>query len=154
MLSQAGLSDRVDLVIAPLVDATIGERTFQWYDLGPRLSTLGEKIDFLFVDGPPGKVQSLSRYPALPVLLPYLSPRATIFVDDGAREDETKMVAMWGEMDSVAFEAEALDFLPHAPFLLTMQGSESRIAELRRAREERPDAVDDVEVLGRRSGTS
>ncbi len=155
LLEQAGLSDRVELTLAPLVALQIAERTFQWYDLAPRLNSLAEKIDLVFVDGPPGKVQTLSRYPALPVLLPHLSPRALVFVDDGSREDETKMVAMWAEMEAVAFETEALDFLPHAPVLLTMAGSESRVAELRRAREERgePEA-EEIEVFGRRSGTS
>ncbi len=154
LLEQAGLADRVELVQAPLVDVTLGDRTFQWYDLGPRLKSLTEKIDLVFVDGPPGKVQSLSRYPALPILLPHLSPRALVFVDDGAREDETRMVAKWAEIDSVAFETEALDFLPHAPVLLTMAGSESRVAELRRARDEQP--ADEISVFnqGRRSGTS
>jgi predicted O-methyltransferase YrrM len=140
LLEQADLSDRVELVLAPLVDLNLNDRTFQWYDLAPRLRTLIEKIDLVFVDGPPGKVQSLSRYPTLPVLLPHLSPRALVFVDDGAREDETRMVTMWAELDSVAFETEALDFLPHAPVLLTMLG-DSRIAELRRAREERAEAA-------------
>ncbi len=158
LLEQAGLSDRVELVLAPLVDLKLDDRAFQWYDLEPRLGTLTEKIDLVFVDGPPGKVQSLSRYPALPILLPHLSPRALVFVDDGSREDETKMVTMWAEMDGVAFEMEALDFLPHAPMLLTMAGSETRVAELRRARDERTDASveSEVELFGpsRRSGTS
>jgi predicted O-methyltransferase YrrM len=140
LLEQAGLSERVELVLAPLVELELNNRRFQWYDLAPRLRTLIEKIDLVFVDGPPGKVQSLSRYPTLPVLLPHLSPRALVLVDDGAREDETRMVTMWAELDSVAFETEALDFLPHAPVLLTMAG-ESRIAELRRAREERAEAT-------------
>lgn len=153
LLEQAGLSDRVELLDAPLVEIEVNGRKFQWYDLGRRLETLGEKIDFLFVDGPPGKMQSLSRYPALPILMPHLSPRALVFVDDGAREDEMKMVAMWREADAFAFESEALDFLPHAPTLLTMAG-ESRVAELRRAREERAEPTEDVELFGRRSGTS
>jgi predicted O-methyltransferase YrrM len=156
MLEQADLSDRVELIHAPLVEVTVNGRSFQWYDLSRRLETLGEKIDFLFVDGPPGKMQSLSRYPALPILMLHLSPRALVFVDDGAREDERKMVAMWRAADSFAFESEALDFLPHAPVLLTMAG-ESRVAELRRAREERTDLPgDDIELFspGRRSGTS
>lgn len=152
LLEQAELSDRVQLISAPLSDLGLNGRTFQWYDLGSHLKTLGDKIDLLFVDGPPGKVQSLSRFPALPMLLPYLSPRATVVVDDGAREDEVKMVELWRELDDVEFEAEALDFLPHAPVILTMQG-ESRIAELRRAREERADQSEERELFGRRSGT-
>lgn len=153
MLRHADLLDRVELVHAPLVDLSLNGRTFQWYDLGPKLASLAEKIDFLFVDGPPGKVQTLSRFPALPMLAPHLSPRALVVVDDGAREDEMRMVEMWREIDGVGFEQETLDFLPHAPMLLTM-GAEARVAELRRAREER--AEDEEANLfgqGRRSGT-
>jgi predicted O-methyltransferase YrrM len=155
MLEHADLLDRVELAHAPLVDLALNDRTFQWYDLGAKLAALTEKIDFLFVDGPPGKVQTLSRFPALPILASHLSPRALVVVDDGAREDEMKMVEMWSEMDGVGFEKETLDFLPHAPMLLTM-GSEGRVAELRRAREERSDEEEDVGLFGqgRRSGTS
>jgi predicted O-methyltransferase YrrM len=151
LLEQAELSDRVQLISAPLTDLALNGRTFQWYDVGSLLRSLNDKIDLLFVDGPPGKVQSLSRFPALPMLLPHLSPRATVVVDDGAREDEVKMVELWRGLDDVAFDAEAIDFLPHAPVILTMQG-ESRIAELRRAREERADQ-EEREMFGRRSGT-
>ena len=136
--SRRDLSDRVELMLAPLADLKLGGRVFQWYDLGALLMKLPEKIDLLFVDGPPGKVQSLSRYPALPIFAQHLSPRALVIVDDGAREDELEMVRLWRELDGVGFEAEALDFLPHAPVLLTMAASESRIAELRRAREGSP----------------
>ena len=151
LLEQAELSDRVHLVSAPLTEITLNGRTFQWYDLGSLLRSLNDRIDVLFVDGPPGKVQSLSRFPALPMLLPHLSPRATVVVDDGAREDEVKMVELWRGLDDVAFDAESIDFLPHAPVILTMQG-ESRIAELRLAREERADQ-EERELFGRRSGT-
>lgn len=156
MLRHADLLDRVELVLAPLVDVTLNGRTFQWYDLGAKLATLAEKIDFLFVDGPPGKVQTLSRFPALPMLASHLSLRALVMVDDGAREDEIRMVEMWRELDGMSFEREALDFLPHAPVLLTM--SESRIAELRRPRDERADGEEEnregVELFSRRSVTS
>jgi len=135
LLEHAGLADRVEVVLAPLADLTLGGRTFQWYDLGALLMKLPEKIDLLFVDGPPGKVQSLSRYPALPIFAQHLSSRALVIVDDGAREDEIEMVELWRDLEGVGFEAEALDFLPHAPVVLTMVTGESRIAELRGARE-------------------
>jgi len=157
LLAQAGLSERAELVLAPLSDLALNDRTFQWYGLGPLLETLSEKIDLLFVDGPPGKVQSLSRFPALPMLAPHLAPRAMVIVDDGAREDEIEMVKRWRDLDGGGFEAEALDFLPHAPVLLTMAASESRVAEFRLAREEREENTgEDLEVFshGRRSGTS
>jgi predicted O-methyltransferase YrrM len=158
LLEQAELSSWVQPVIAPLAQCSVGDRASDWYDLDPLLRMLSEKIDFLFVDGPPGKIQSLSRYPALPILAPYLAPRALVFVDDGGRNDETQMIELWRELEDVAFQSEALDFLPHAPVLLTMAGGESRVAELRLAREERADQVsaENVEVFGgeRRSGVS
>ncbi len=153
LLAQAELSDRVELILAPLTDLSLNGRTFQWYDLGALMPALTEKVDLLFVDGPPGKVQSLSRYPALPLLAPHLSPRALVVVDDGAREDEVRMVEMWRDLDGVGFEVEALDFLPHAPVLLTM-GGESRVAELRRPRPEDSDEDVGLFAQGRRSGAS
>ena len=35
------------------------------------------------------------------------------------------MVELWRELDGVAFETEALDFLPHAPVLLTMAAAKA-----------------------------
>jgi hypothetical protein len=67
------------------------------------------------------------------------------------------MVELWGETEGLEFEREALDFLPHAPVLLTMTASDSRVAELRRAREELAEgSAEDVGLFGqgRRSGTS
>ena len=157
LLEQAGLSGWVQPVKAPLADCSVGDRTFSWYALEPLLSTLSEKIDFLFVDGPPGKIQSLSRYPALPILAPHLSPRSLVFVDDGGRDDEMEMIERWRALDDVTFESEELDFLPHSPVLLTIAG-ESRVAELRVAREEHAGhaPAENVEVLSgeRRSGVS
>ncbi len=120
LLEQAGLSGWVEPVLAPSDGAQARRPRFDWYGLDPLLRTLNDKIDFLFVDGPPGKMQSLSRYPALPVLAPHLAPRAFVFVDDGARDDELQMIELWRELEDVAFESETLDFLPHAPVLLTM----------------------------------
>jgi predicted O-methyltransferase YrrM len=158
LLEQAELSSWVRPVIAPLVQCSVGARAFDWYGLDPLLRTFNEKIDFLFVDGPPGKMQSLSRYPALPILAPHLAPRAVVFVDDGARDDEMQMIALWHELEDVAFESEALNFLPHAPVLLTMAGGDGRVAELRLAREERAEqaAAENVGLFGgeRRSGVS
>jgi predicted O-methyltransferase YrrM len=130
-LRQTELSDRVDLVEAPLVEQRFGEHTLQWYDLAPLLRTLSEKIDFLFVDGPPGKTQPLSRYPALPVLRPHLSAQAQILVDDGRRDDEARMVELWRGLEGVSFDTEVLSFLPRSPILLTMPASQNRVAELR-----------------------
>jgi predicted O-methyltransferase YrrM len=133
LLEQTELGSWVDLVDAPLVEQTFGALTMQWYDVGGRLDALPHGVDLLFVDGPPGKVQPLSRYPALPVLLPYLSPDAHIVIDDGVRSDEMRMVELWRELGA-PFEVETLDFLPRAPFLIRMALREARAAEQREGR--------------------
>ena len=97
------------------------------------LRGLQEKIDFLFVDGPPGKLQPFSRYPALPVLMPHLSPDAHILVDDGLRDNEAKMIDLWRDLD-ISFEAERLGFLPHAPFLIELTGGGKQATTVRRFR--------------------
>lgn len=148
-LKEIELADWVDLIEVPLVEQTFGTLTMQWYDLAPLLRTLAGKIDLVFVDGPPGKMQSLSRYPALPVLIPHLSPHALVVVDDGRREDEMRMIELWGELD-VPFEVELLGFLPRAPVLLKMGASDSRVAELRALKETAAEA--DFPAAERRSG--
>ena len=155
-LDQAGLLEWVELVTAPLVEQQIGERSFAWYELAPLLARLKDDIDLLFVDGPQGKKQSLSRYPALPVLAPHLAPQAIVFVDDGGREDETRMIELWRELDDVAFASETLSFLPRAPVLLTMASRESRVAELHPLKGEEPEATEAGADFApeRRSGTS
>ena len=116
-LEQTELADWVQLVETPLVEQQFGDRAVQWYDLAPLLRNLPEKIDLLFIDGPPGRMQPLSRYPALPVLGPHLSPQALVVVDDGGREDETRMIELWRELD-MPFDSETLSFLPRSPILL------------------------------------
>jgi predicted O-methyltransferase YrrM len=147
-LRQTELSDRVDLIEAPLVEQCFGDLTLNWYDLAPLLRTLSEKIDFLFVDGPPGKTQPLSRYPALPALGRHLAAQALILVDDGRREDEARMVDLWRDLDGVSFDTEVLAFLPRSPILLTTPASENRVAELRRTPDARvPAAADEPDVI-------
>jgi predicted O-methyltransferase YrrM len=133
-LKQTDLTDWVELIEVQLVEQDFGSHRMQWYDIRSYLRGLSEKIDFLFVDGPPGKLQPLSRYPALPVLLPHLSPDALILVDDGLRESETKIVELWRDLD-VSFEAETLSFLPHSPILIELNAGNANVAELRRLRD-------------------
>ncbi|MDQ1292588.1 MAG: hypothetical protein QG608_468 [Actinomycetota bacterium] len=57
-----------------------------------------EKIDLLFVDGPPASTGPRSRMPALPILRERLSPGALIVLDDLVREDEQEILRRWQEM--------------------------------------------------------
>lgn len=49
------------------------------------------KIDLLVIDGPPSSTNPDARYPALEHLIPLLSPKATIVLDDVDREEERKL---------------------------------------------------------------
>ena len=131
-LQDTELSDWAALVETPLVEQRFGSLDLQWYDLDPLLRGMSETIDILFVDGPPGRIQPLSRYPALPVLKPHLSEQAIVLVDDGRRDDEMRMVELWRELD-ISFDVEPLSFLPRSPLLLTVPANPNWIAELRRA---------------------
>jgi predicted O-methyltransferase YrrM len=49
------------------------------------------KIDLLVIDGPPSSTNPDARYPALEHLVPLLSPKATIVLDDVYRDEERKL---------------------------------------------------------------
>ena len=119
----------------------------------PLLPNLPGSIDILFIDGPPGRLQPLSRYPALPAARPHLSPHALVVVDDGRREDEAQMIELWREL-GIPFDAETLSFIPRAPVMLTMGVGEARIVELRRVAEQAEAAARRAAERGaeRRSG--
>ena len=62
---------------------------YSWYS---RASLKGiSKIDLLVIDGPPSATNPDARYPALENLLPLLSAKATIMLDDANRADERKL---------------------------------------------------------------
>jgi predicted O-methyltransferase YrrM len=88
-----GLERHVTVLHAGLNDLTLGAGTWQWYDTG-FLANL-PSVDLLIVDGPPMWLQKESRYPALPVIADYLSPDATILIDDADRPDEKNIVTKW-----------------------------------------------------------
>lgn len=97
------LQDIATVVHAPLKKYDINGHTWLWYDL--ECLELDQAIDFLFIDGPPGSIQKLSRYPALPLLFGQLSEKVTIILDDGIREDEKKIVDLWlNEFDKLSCE--------------------------------------------------
>jgi hypothetical protein len=62
---------------------------YKWYSK----STLKglAKIDLLVIDGPPSSTNPDARYPALAHLIPLLSLKATIVLDDVFREEERKL---------------------------------------------------------------
>lgn len=90
-----GLGDFVKIIYAPLVSCEIEGKEFKWYDT----STFNEsmKIDFAIIDGPPGHIQPMSRYPFFSKLRHHFAKGSKILLDDALRHDELKMVELWKE---------------------------------------------------------
>ncbi len=87
-----GLANHAEVVDAPLVEHRLRHGTMLWYSLerlppGP--------IDLLLVDGPPVGLQSLSRYPAVPLLVDRLTDGAWVVLDDADRASERAVVERW-----------------------------------------------------------
>ena len=93
-----GLKDFITILDAPLIEHNISEQTWLWYDVN--LLDITSPIDLLFIDGPPRKIQELSRYPALTLLQSKLSEYTIIILDDGNRDDEKEIVTKWKEQYS------------------------------------------------------
>ena len=94
-----GLQDWVEIHHAPLIRHELHERPYPWYDV-TSLNLLG-KVNLLIVDGPRGDVSKLTRFPAVPVLLPWLERGCLVLVDDASRPDEREMIQRWMELELV-----------------------------------------------------
>lgn len=88
-----GLCDVATLLDAPLRPIEIMGRSWMWYGI-PDQERLGP-IDLLVIDGPPADSVPDVRYPAVPLLLPFLAPDAIVVVDDCIRRGEQEIVARW-----------------------------------------------------------
>lgn len=118
-LANQGLDEFARVYESPLKDTAVDVGSFRWYDL----SVLDEipDIDLLVIDGPPGNIQNLSRYPALPILYGKLAKEAVIIMDDGRRRDEKQIVAMWLDR-YVDLESRFID-TEKGTFLITRKGN-------------------------------
>jgi predicted O-methyltransferase YrrM len=92
LVGQHGLNEWAAVYNAPLEEVSIGNQVFTWYSQEPSFE---HRIDLLIVDGPPADVGEMARYPAIPLLLPWLSEDATIVLDDVDREDEKSILEAW-----------------------------------------------------------
>jgi predicted O-methyltransferase YrrM len=92
-LRRHGLEGFASIRHAPLRPLTLNGQSWLWYD--PALLDDVKAIDLALIDGPPGDLQRLARYPALPVLMPRLSPDAEVVMDDYRRRDEREIASRW-----------------------------------------------------------
>lgn len=92
-LKKHQLSKYGQVFYAPLKKHHIEDEEWLWYDIDGL--TIEDEIDLLIIDGPPARIQSLARYPALPLLNKILSKNVTIILDDANRTDEKKITDRW-----------------------------------------------------------
>jgi hypothetical protein len=90
-----GLSEIVEIRLAPLTQNTFLSRNQLWYDTA-ELSDLAS-VDLLVVDGPPTDTDPEIRFPALPAFWDQLSPSAMLLLDDASREGEKRIAQQWRE---------------------------------------------------------
>ncbi|MDX1674725.1 MAG: class I SAM-dependent methyltransferase [Longimicrobiales bacterium] len=93
-----GVADRATVVHAPLEDHQIEGQSYSWYSMDVLERHLPDRIDMLVVDGPPAKLGTDMRWPAVPLLLDRLADDAVIILDDGDRGEETRIAYSWQEM--------------------------------------------------------
>lgn len=88
MLQSRGLSDCVDLRIAPLKKITCkDDYSYPWYD-----TQVDGEFDFVFIDGPP---ERYGRQAAIFRVYPYLHDNSVVWVHDGHRQHERECLALW-----------------------------------------------------------
>lgn len=105
-LRKHGLSEFARVVHAPLCQVVLQGCAHQWYDI-KSLEGLRD-IDLVIVDGPPGILQHLARYPALPLLWSHLRDDVVVLIDDARRADERKMTELWCR-EFPSLQAELVD---------------------------------------------
>ena len=103
IISQAGLSDTIDIIHAPLKEYTAQDGTsYQYYSCQETLAILSSQYRsndlrlLVIVDGPPGATNKNARYPAFPVVMQYFAPAHIDFLlDDYIRGDEKESAGLW-----------------------------------------------------------
>jgi glycosyltransferase involved in cell wall biosynthesis len=93
-LKKHTLEKYVTLLYAPLKRISINGEEWFWYNTD-RFETTINQIDLLLVDGPPGKIQKHSRYPAFPLLKKFFHKNTAVVLDDSNRPDEKEIINRW-----------------------------------------------------------
>lgn len=98
-LKTRGLNDYCSVLYAPLEPCKHSlNREVLWHQEKIVLeSIIDSKIDLLLVDGPKASIfkNKFARFPAVPVLKPYLAESFSIYLDDIRRSGEREIVEKW-----------------------------------------------------------
>jgi predicted O-methyltransferase YrrM len=94
-LKRHDLETLVDFRVAPLENHVFGSESYEWY-ASSTISDI-EGVQLLIIDGPPGTLAPMARYPAIPLLLPRLADSALVIFDDAERAGEIAIRKRWFE---------------------------------------------------------
>ncbi len=90
-LQELGLSEFVEMHVAPLASTSINGADHLWYDMST--VNLPESLDMIVVDGPPIPLTGEEgRYPAVPKLIERLASSGVVILDDAGRPGERRIV--------------------------------------------------------------
>lgn len=89
--------ESTQVVHAPLKEYDLDGDTYRWYNI-PNDLLEANSVDLLVVDGPPEHLNGQARFPAAPLLKPYLSDSCVILMDDGNRPDEKAIAHAWADL--------------------------------------------------------
>lgn len=89
------LERQVHVVHAALQETRVAGEAWQWYGAEVEETLVGQRARLVFIDGPPGSLQPLARYPARRRLAPFLADDAILVLDDVARPDEWAITERW-----------------------------------------------------------
>lgn len=120
-LKQGGVDEIVELNHTPLRDyITPDGQRFLYYSCEERIAALSVMLQgqrgklLVVVDGPPGTTGKKARYPALPIILQYLTAHCLdVLLDDTNREDEHEILESWARLlneHSLPYEKNILPF--------------------------------------------
>jgi predicted O-methyltransferase YrrM len=93
LLDLHDVSHLAEVRLAELRQVNINGDELPWYNVDAFRDI--NEIDLLLVDGPPGRLAEMARYPALHVLENQLAPNAVVILDDADRPDEQGIVQRW-----------------------------------------------------------
>ena len=90
-LQDLGLSEFVEVHVAPLTSSRVNGADYVWYDI--EAVDLPESLDMIVIDGPPIVLTGEEgRYPAVPRLMGRLARPGIVILDDTDRLGESRIV--------------------------------------------------------------
>ena len=107
-LSRNDLQKNVKIIYAPLESSDLALEDNLWYSMQALNNGISKesKISLAIIDGPAAwkpKIR-LSRYPAIPYLINFLTEEYSIYLDDTNRKGEKEVFSLWHQKYNLKFE--------------------------------------------------